>query len=106
MTFEGAATDPAFLDSVAPPKPPNDRWLDYLFKITLTACAAASVGLTIYEADERLMDLGFLLVAAILVFATVRLDSLRMRRYEKSLSSYDKTWLCLRCGYQWTEVGA
>jgi hypothetical protein len=104
MTFEGAATDPAFLDLVAPPEPPNDRWVEYIFRIVFVACVAASVGLAIYGADERLLDLGLLLVAALLMLAAVKLDLLRFARYKKRLRGYDKTWLCLRCGHQWTKT--
>jgi hypothetical protein len=57
-----------------------------------------------YQFDFDIWIIGLLLFASLIIRLSVKLDIAQLRGGFARRRQYDRTWLCLTCGYQWVET--
>jgi hypothetical protein len=102
--FEYALTDPSFAERVKPPKV-FDQDDGFIPKIIIWGVAIITFPIAIaYGFDRDLWEVGFWLFGILIILLLIKLDGARLKSNFARRRQYDRTWLCLTCGYQWVET--
>lgn len=100
-SIEYVLTDPSFAERVAPPKLLNEDD-DFIPKIITWGVGIITFPVAIaYGFDFELYKIGWLIFALLIFYLYFKLGGRQLRESFIERRQYDRTWLCLKCGYQW-----